>query len=407
MERLADAAADRAHTRFIVSDDPEEVVEQIARLRRARLHAPRLPRARRGPAPLPRAVLRRRRARCCALARRPDTASFAWSASPASIFSCSSSNVSPSACAGDEEAHAATVERERCDGDVVAPAELGRAGDVDGTRSGVKDDRLGPLARTARRPRRGSSPRAELRSMLGVVVPRQRRPRALAPARPGARARRPFAPRISAAWPTIAVSTVVAGFGPRERARVVEQRVGDLEALLLVAREPRLLERHRRAVREPLEQPQALAVEAAALARPAGRPRASRARRDRAGATQPRAGRARAARPAERGAPARPAATRRGAAVISISASPSSRGSRYRVERFGDRVAVAHVNADADEVPQSLAPRARATRRSQSSKRAVACTVSSAMRSGDSASEIASAKSSHAFACSASRRRLS
>jgi coenzyme F420-dependent glucose-6-phosphate dehydrogenase len=29
LERLADAAADRAHTRFIVSDDPEEVVEQI------------------------------------------------------------------------------------------------------------------------------------------------------------------------------------------------------------------------------------------------------------------------------------------------------------------------------------------------------------------------------------------
>ncbi len=30
MERLADAAADRAHTRFIVSNDPEEVVEKIA-----------------------------------------------------------------------------------------------------------------------------------------------------------------------------------------------------------------------------------------------------------------------------------------------------------------------------------------------------------------------------------------
>jgi coenzyme F420-dependent glucose-6-phosphate dehydrogenase len=29
MERLADAAADRAHTRFIVSDDPEEVAEKI------------------------------------------------------------------------------------------------------------------------------------------------------------------------------------------------------------------------------------------------------------------------------------------------------------------------------------------------------------------------------------------
>src|SRR5206468_11958588 len=30
MERLADAAAGRAQTRFIVSDDPEEVVERIA-----------------------------------------------------------------------------------------------------------------------------------------------------------------------------------------------------------------------------------------------------------------------------------------------------------------------------------------------------------------------------------------
>jgi coenzyme F420-dependent glucose-6-phosphate dehydrogenase len=29
MERLADAAADRAHSRFIVSNDPDEVVEQI------------------------------------------------------------------------------------------------------------------------------------------------------------------------------------------------------------------------------------------------------------------------------------------------------------------------------------------------------------------------------------------
>lgn len=31
MERLADAATDRAHTRFIVSDDPEEMVEEIGR----------------------------------------------------------------------------------------------------------------------------------------------------------------------------------------------------------------------------------------------------------------------------------------------------------------------------------------------------------------------------------------
>lgn len=30
MERAADAAVDRAHTRFIVSSDPDEVVERIA-----------------------------------------------------------------------------------------------------------------------------------------------------------------------------------------------------------------------------------------------------------------------------------------------------------------------------------------------------------------------------------------
>lgn len=30
MERIADANVDKAHTRFIVSNDPEEVVERIA-----------------------------------------------------------------------------------------------------------------------------------------------------------------------------------------------------------------------------------------------------------------------------------------------------------------------------------------------------------------------------------------
>ena len=39
MERLADAAVDRAHTRFIVSTDPDEVVEQIAPYVDARLRA--------------------------------------------------------------------------------------------------------------------------------------------------------------------------------------------------------------------------------------------------------------------------------------------------------------------------------------------------------------------------------
>ena len=60
MERLADENADRAHTRFIVSDDPEEVVEKIGcyvdlGFDHLVFHAPGD-----GPAPLPRAVLRRR-----------------------------------------------------------------------------------------------------------------------------------------------------------------------------------------------------------------------------------------------------------------------------------------------------------------------------------------------------------
>ena len=59
---LADANLDRAHTRFIVSDDPEEVVERIAPLRRPRLRPSRLPRPGPRPAALPRAVRRRRAA---------------------------------------------------------------------------------------------------------------------------------------------------------------------------------------------------------------------------------------------------------------------------------------------------------------------------------------------------------
>ena len=62
MERLADAAADRAHSRFIVSADPEQVAAQIAPYTELGFthlvfHAPG-----RGPAPLPRPVLRGRRA---------------------------------------------------------------------------------------------------------------------------------------------------------------------------------------------------------------------------------------------------------------------------------------------------------------------------------------------------------
>ena len=53
MERLADAALDRAHTRFIVTDDPEECVERIRAVRRPRLHPPRLPRPGRRPVAIP------------------------------------------------------------------------------------------------------------------------------------------------------------------------------------------------------------------------------------------------------------------------------------------------------------------------------------------------------------------
>ena len=62
MERLADAAADRAHTRFIVSNDPDEVVEKIGwyvglGFDHLVFHAPGEDQR-----ALPRAVLRRRRA---------------------------------------------------------------------------------------------------------------------------------------------------------------------------------------------------------------------------------------------------------------------------------------------------------------------------------------------------------
>ena len=70
MERLADANLDRAHTRFIVYDDPEECVERISPVRRARLHAARVPRAGQRPAALPRAVLRGRPAAAARALRR-------------------------------------------------------------------------------------------------------------------------------------------------------------------------------------------------------------------------------------------------------------------------------------------------------------------------------------------------
>ena len=61
MERLADANARPGGTRFICSDDPDEVVEGSA-LRRARVRGARPPRTRARPGALPRAVLRRRAA---------------------------------------------------------------------------------------------------------------------------------------------------------------------------------------------------------------------------------------------------------------------------------------------------------------------------------------------------------
>ena len=62
MERLADEHRDRASTRFIVSDDPDEVVDRIRPVRRARLRRADLPRPRRRPGALPRAVRPRRAA---------------------------------------------------------------------------------------------------------------------------------------------------------------------------------------------------------------------------------------------------------------------------------------------------------------------------------------------------------
>ncbi len=74
MERLADENADRAHTRFIVSDDPDEVVERIAPYVELGFADARVPRARRRPGALPRPVLRRRApapARALGLSRPP------------------------------------------------------------------------------------------------------------------------------------------------------------------------------------------------------------------------------------------------------------------------------------------------------------------------------------------------
>ena len=60
MERLADNALDRAHTRFIVSDDPQEIVDEDQALHRPRLHRAGLPLPGQRPAPLHRRVRRRR-----------------------------------------------------------------------------------------------------------------------------------------------------------------------------------------------------------------------------------------------------------------------------------------------------------------------------------------------------------
>ena len=56
MERLADENLDRAHTRFICSDDPDEVVAAIGTLRRPRLRRARPARPGRRPGALHRAV---------------------------------------------------------------------------------------------------------------------------------------------------------------------------------------------------------------------------------------------------------------------------------------------------------------------------------------------------------------
>ena len=68
MERLAAALPlERAASRWIVSDDPEEQVERIGLLCRARLRHLRLPRAGPGPGALPEPLWG---ARCCPLLRR-------------------------------------------------------------------------------------------------------------------------------------------------------------------------------------------------------------------------------------------------------------------------------------------------------------------------------------------------
>ena len=150
MERLADAAADRAHSRFIVSDDPEEVVE-----RDRRLHRPRL----------------RRTSSSTRQAR--TSAASSTSSAPTSCRCCASGSrdrqrrLVGETCehlqlklaerlarggAGYEEAHPSLVERERCDGDDVP---RGRAHRRRRSRRTARDGaRTAPAARrTALRPR--------------------------------------------------------------------------------------------------------------------------------------------------------------------------------------------------------------------------------------------------------------
>ena len=114
MERLADAAADRAHSRFIVSADPGEVAAEIAYRGKPRLRtSSSTPQARTsaasstGSAPTS--------CRSCASRGRASPGRRALRASSAGL-----AERLAIVGAGHEEAHAALVDRERRDRDVAS-----------------------------------------------------------------------------------------------------------------------------------------------------------------------------------------------------------------------------------------------------------------------------------------------
>ena len=228
MERLADAAADRAHSRFIVSADPDAGRRPDRAVHRPRLHAPRVPRARRGPAALPRPVLRGRRAAAALTQGKGRLVG-----EPREHLQLKLAERLARRGAGNEEAHTALVERERRDRDITAAAELLGARDLlvllgtqhEGLRS--LRERLSDHGREACCEHAGAMVLVRVPGRNGEHV---RTGLCLEPQRHIARIE--HLPRQT----HDALLDVVA-LGARKRSRVVEQGVRHMKALLAVPRE--------------------------------------------------------------------------------------------------------------------------------------------------------------------------